>query len=296
MNLTHPWGLVGRSPIMGRTPKLSAYVLTLSAHGYCEIIHLIVISCMISLAFWSIPRTISAESSFLYVFARGLGMNAQLKPIDKTRILARSEVADVISDLRRKKRSINTRQNLVVFRLAACCGLRVSEIAGVRLCDVQVTGRKPHIKVPKAIAKRGKARTVPLWWDAATLADLQTWKAERTKQGAKQADPFVCSQSKATTGKPLITRNLQNRWRNAIKVLGPERVKVLSIHCGRHSFCSHALAGGRTIADVRDAAGHANISTTSIYLHAVTDDDEAVGNLFDFPDRNSRGTHTQHES
>jgi site-specific recombinase XerD len=95
----------------------------------------------------------------------------------------------------------------------------------------------------------------------------------------------VCSQAKSTKGKQLSARNLQNRWRVAIKVLGPERVRLLSIHCGRHSFCSHALAGGRKITEVRDAAGHANISTTSIYSHAVTDDDETVGNLFEFTSR-----------
>jgi len=235
-------------------------------------------------------------------------MNAQLKPIDKTRILARAEIAEVLTDLKRKKRSVNTRQNLVVFRLATCCGLRVSEIAGLRLCDVQTAGRRPCIHVNVTTAKRGKdgktatklskARTVPLWWDAGTLADLETWKAERASQGASKGDPFVCVQAKTVkpisgdsensrcrknqAGSPLQSRNLQSRWRAAIKVLGPERVHLLSIHCGRHSFCSHALAGGRTIADVRDAAGHANISTTSIYLHAVSDDDETTGNLFNF--------------
>jgi len=209
-------------------------------------------------------------------------MNAQLRPINKTRILARSEISDVLADLKRKKRSVNTRQNLIVFRLATCCGLRVSEIAGLRVADVQTSGRRPHVAVRRETAKRNKARTVPLWWDAGTLADLEAWKAERVGQGAKPSDTFVCSQSKGTQGKPLSARNLQYRWRVAIKVLGPERVTLLSIHCGRHSFCSHALAGGRTIADVRDAAGHANISTTSVYLHVVTDDDETTGNLFNF--------------
>ncbi len=57
---------------------------------------------------------------------------------------------------------------------------------------------------------------------------------------------------------------------------------MLSIHCGRHSFVSHSLAGGRTLAEIRDAAGHANVSTTSIYLHIVHDDGDGVGNLFDF--------------
>jgi hypothetical protein len=40
------------------------------------------------------------------------------------------------------------------------------------------------------------------------------------------------------------------------------------------------LAGGRSLAEARDAARHADIST-SIYLHVVGGDEE-VGNLFDF--------------
>ena len=101
-------------------------------------------------------------------------------------------------------------------------------------------------------------------------------------QDADSKAPFVCSQSRGTQGKALSVRNAQARWKAAIKVLGSERRGVLSIHCGRHSFCSHALAGGRTLPEVRDAAGHQNVSTTSIYLHAVRDDDEQVGSLFAF--------------
>ncbi len=51
---------------------------------------------------------------------------------------------------------------------------------------------------------------------------------------------------------------------------------------GHHSFVSHALAGGRSLAEVRDAAGHANIATTSVYLHIATDDGDEPGDLFDF--------------
>ncbi len=45
------------------------------------------------------------------------------------------------------------------------------------------------------------------------------------------------------------------------------------------SFISHALAGGRTLAEVRDAVGHANSSITSAYLHVAVEDD-AIGSLF----------------
>jgi site-specific recombinase XerD len=43
------------------------------------------------------------------------------------------------------------------------------------------------------------------------------------------------------------------------------------------SFISHALAGGRTLAEVRDAVGHSNVSITSTYLHVVVDDNQELG-------------------
>ena len=208
-------------------------------------------------------------------------MNA--KPLDAIKILTRSEIATGIADLKRKRRSINSRQNLILFRLATCCGLRVSECVGLNLANLKVgNSGRPYVEIPARIAKRKKPRRVPLWWDAGTLADLQTWKAEREGQGAGPNDPLVCSQARGTCGKRLSARNAQARYKKCLKPLGPERAAILSIHCGRHSFCSHALHGGRTLAEVRDAAGHANISTTSIYLHVVHDDGDQVGSLFDF--------------
>jgi integrase len=59
-------------------------------------------------------------------------------------------------------------------------------------------------------------------------------------------------------------------------------LESLTIHHGRHTFISHALAGGRSLAEVRDAAGHANVSITSDYLHVALDDETVVGELFRF--------------
>jgi integrase len=57
-------------------------------------------------------------------------------------------------------------------------------------------------------------------------------------------------------------------------------LETLTIHHGRHTFISHALAGGRTLAEVRDAAGHASVSITSGYLHVAVDEESGFGNLF----------------
>jgi integrase/recombinase XerD len=58
------------------------------------------------------------------------------------------------------------------------------------------------------------------------------------------------------------------------------RLSHLTIHHGRHTFISHALAGGRTLAEVRDAVGHSNVSITSAYLHVAVEDDR-IGYLFE---------------
>ena len=123
---------------------------------------------------------------------------------------------------------------------------------------------------------------MPLWWDAQTLADLTGWKQERIEQGAGPGDLFVCTQSSSAFGHQLNRLDARQRFIRMCRVLGKERQAYLTIHHGRHSFISHALAGGRSLAEVRDAAGHANIATTSVYVHIATDDGDEPGDLFDF--------------
>ena len=203
------------------------------------------------------------------------------RPLDATKILTRRELAAVLNDLKRKSpRSKNTRLNLTLFRLACCCGLRASEIANLQVGDVRTELVRPHIRIRNGAAKGGRSRMVPLWWDAGTLADLTAWKAERLRLGAKADEPFVASLRPGCAVKPFSRHTLRKRFRTACKVLGPARLETLTIHHGRHTFISHALAGGRTLAEVRDAAGHANVSITSGYLHVAVDDDTAFGNLF----------------
>jgi integrase len=173
----------------------------------------------------------------------------------------------------------NRRLNRVIVRLACCCGLRASEIAGLRLADLQLDVARPHLRIRAEIAKGGRARKVPLWWDRGTLGDIVAWKTERLAGGAAPNDFFVTS-VRCGRGRPLSRHTLRKRVRTACKVLGLERLKQLTIHHGRHTFISHALAGSRTLAEVRDAAGHSSVLTTSVYLHIAVDDDAAVGELF----------------
>ena len=203
--------------------------------------------------------------------------------IDNGKILTRREMALVLADLKaRAQRSPNAHFNLSLFRLAACCGLRVSEIAQLNVGDVDVGKFRPHLRIRPESAKGGRPRRVPLWWDAGTLADLAAWKAARLAQGAKAGDLFLQSPRAGATARPLSRHTLRRRFLTACRALGLERIGALTIHHGRHTFISHALAGGRTLAEVRDAAGHANVSVTSAYLHVAADQDGEPGELFRF--------------
>lgn len=201
--------------------------------------------------------------------------------IDQLTILTRREIATVLADLARKApRSAGTRQNRIIFRLACCCGLRASEIAALRVGDVRVGTERPNLYVRADGAKGGRVRRVPLWWDRGTLEDVTVWRAERVAAGAGEMGYLVASPLPGRGGIRFSRHTLRKRFRTACKVLGTERLQRLTIHHGRHTFVSHALAGGRTLAEVRDAAGHTSVLTTSIYLHVAIDDDAEVGELF----------------
>ncbi len=203
--------------------------------------------------------------------------------VDKTKILTVAELGRVLPDLKRRaRRSLNSRQNLIIFRLAACCGLRVSELIGLRIGDVRVGVEKPYILVRAEVAKRHKARRVPLWWDQGTLDDLTAWRDQRSRQGAGPADPFVCSQASSTIGRPLDRQNARARFKVACRALGPARTAGLTIHHGRHTFASFALARGVSPVAVQQALGHSSLSITNVYAHLL-DDDGADGNLFGLP-------------
>lgn len=198
------------------------------------------------------------------------------------KILSGPEILSILTDLqRRARRSTNSRQNLTLFRLGTCCGLRISEISKLRLQDVVLTTR-PVLHIHRS--KRGKSRVVPLTTDRATCHDLAVWKDYRqTVMGAKPGDSFLCNlRERGKAGRPLAIRSLQYRWRTIIgHVLPPERAAQLPTHAGRHSYATHLLRSGKDLVVVRDYLGHSDISVTSQYLHVLHNDEE-MQDIFDF--------------
>lgn len=200
--------------------------------------------------------------------------------MNASQILTAAEIPFVVADLKRKARhSLNARLNLIIFRLSCCCGLRRCEISGLVLRDIILSAARPQIKIRKEITKgrerQRRTRLVPLWWDSGTMEDIRQWVEWRRAETGKGTSPVVFAPK---SGEPLTPRLISLRWRTAIKCLGKERKEQVPCHAGRHSFVSHALHRGRSLAEVRDAVGHGSIDTTSIYAHALAN--ENVPDLF----------------
>ncbi len=62
----------------------------------------------------------------------------------------------------------------------------------------------------------------------------------------------------------------------------PAIAPQLSIHAGRHSFCTHLLRRGYNVRQVMEYAGHQALNTTALYLHLDPNEGEEVGDAFAF--------------
>lgn len=133
------------------------------------------------------------------------------------------EIGRIITDMRERADTAGNRCTLTIVRLAVCCGLRVGEMVALRLADVACLDERPHIRVrPEATKRvsqrdgrrRGRGRDVPLWWDAATLADLRAWRERRIEMGAGSTDPYLCATTRSFAGRVVgerVTKS-SSRW------------------------------------------------------------------------------------
>ena len=77
----------------------------------------------------------------------------------------------------------------------------------------------------------------------------------------------------------VLDVTFQKTIRTAVERAGFD--KWVSPHTLRHSFATHLLASGVGIRDVQDLLGHADISTTEIYLHTANQTGIGVRSPFD---------------
>lgn len=146
-----------------------------------------------------------------------------------------------------------------VLELMHRCGLRVSEVCGVHLRDVD--WRAGEIRLRPEVAKGGREAVVYL--DQQTLEGLKRWKEVRRSFGAGRPHLFVCVREEQR-GEPLTRRGVYRMVRRRAVKAGIDR--PVWPHMLRHSFATELLGEGFNIREVQKLMRHSDIRTTAIYL------------------------------
>jgi len=153
-----------------------------------------------------------------------------------------------------------------ILELLYGSGLRVSELCGLDVQDVDLDGQRVRVT-----GKGSKQRIVPVGDFAA--ASVRLYLAEGRGSFVSRAPPgmpalFINRRTKRMTPRD-VRAMLERHRRRAL----PDR--HVSPHTLRHSFATHLLDGGAEIRAVQELLGHASLATTQRYTHV------SKGRLFD---------------
>jgi integrase/recombinase XerC len=151
-------------------------------------------------------------------------------------------------------------RDLAMLELFYATGIRLSELAGLNLADVDIVSEQIRVR-----GKGRKERLVPIGGHAARA--LQRYYTERedllarlpTGRGDRRA-VFL-----SMKGRRLSVRGVQHQIRRYLNLL--DESAGLKVHTLRHSFATHLLDAGADLRAVQELLGHASLSTTQIYTH-----------------------------
>jgi integrase/recombinase XerC len=149
-------------------------------------------------------------------------------------------------------------RNLAIVELFYSTGLRLSELQGLNLRDLDVVSERVRV-----LGKGRKERIVPVGRMA--LAALRRYYPRREEVLAEVAGGDRRAVFVTRGGRRLSVRQIQ-------KVMDVFLAEVaegagLSTHSLRHTFATHLLDGGADLMAVKEMLGHASLGTTQIYTH-----------------------------
>lgn len=145
-----------------------------------------------------------------------------------------------------------------IIELMYSTGIRVSELAGIRVGDLQLDAG-----CLRCIGKGNKERLVPVGKKALAVVEAYMKKSrpELLKDNAS-ANLFL-NQRGRPMDRVMIWKMMGRYGRKAALR------KPLKPHTLRHSFATHLLDRGADLRSVQMMLGHSDISTTQIYTHVV---------------------------
>jgi len=175
------------------------------------------------------------------------------------RVLTRPQVDDLLDGLAARAASTDPGavRDLAVVELLYASALRVSELVGARLADLD----RERLTL-RVVGKGDKERVVPFGMPARRALDAYLGDARATLLDGRDDPGTIFLGAK---GRPLSTRAVYQLVAGLLADLpgsGPA-----GPHAFRHTAATHLLDGGADLRAVQELLGHASLATTQIYTH-----------------------------
>ncbi|MBM4219400.1 MAG: tyrosine recombinase XerC [Gammaproteobacteria bacterium] len=207
----------------------------------------------------SVQRRLSALRGFFNYLIRERVIEANpaadiRAPKGAKRLPKTLDVDQVGSLLARKPTDALSRRDLAMLELLYSSGLRLAELAGLDVTDLDLADRTVRV-----LGKGAKTRVLPVGSKA--VAALRAWLGERRALVKDGAGALFTGRN----GRRLGARAIQKRigsW-----AAGSDLNLPVHPHLLRHSFATHLLESSRDLRGVQELLGHADISTTQVYTH-----------------------------
>ncbi len=152
-------------------------------------------------------------------------------------------------------------RNKVIIETLFSCGLRVSELVGLKISDLH-----PQSGILKVTGKGNKERLVPLPGSLSRMIEqyIRLVRSQGPLKNGEEDIVFLNRNGRRLTRVMvfIVVKNLAIK--SGIR-------KKISPHTFRHSFATSLVEGGADLRAVQEMLGHESITTTEIYTHLDRD-------------------------
>jgi len=156
-------------------------------------------------------------------------------------------------------------RDAAMLTLLYATGLRVSELVGLRMHNVDLEGGSLRVR-----GKGNKERIIPVAPLALDLLQLYLAEARPAFDKGRNDDAIFLS----PRGRGMVRQTFFNRLKQYCRLADiPEDT---SPHTLRHSFATHLLEGGADLRSIQEMLGHSSLGTTQIYTHVSSGRKRAV--------------------
>jgi integrase/recombinase XerC len=208
-----------------------------------------------------IPAVLSAEemNGFLNLLAAGEESASSRGKRNKRAKIATAPAGGVRID----ENSLLLARDRAILELLYAAGLRVSELTGLNLADMDQKDRMLRVR-----GKGNKERIVPYGQKAA--------QALRVYWPVREALLQECEKSGGRASAEAVFLNYRGRrlTQRSVGRIVKKYVRLVNVnwdlhpHSLRHAFATHLLADGADLRAIQELLGHQSLSTTQKYTHA----------------------------